>query len=659
MEGVLNAPIPAYRVSVAVLVAALDLGRADVRVPLDYTVSGDVTFHLAMFKGIADNGWYLENPWLGAPGVMKLYDFPYCENALFLGVKVLTALTGDPFLAGNLLHLATYLMAAWAALFVLWQFGVGRQVAVATSLLFAFLPYHFWHGPPHTHLSNYSAVPLLAMVALWLCAGESVLFRRDDAGRLRWFWSWGRSAPTLAACGLAALSGPNYAYFGAFFLLTSGLIGVLRRPGLDRGLDAVVAAGLLVGLFAARLVPFVAYELREGVNPLASKRPVENYYQYGLRVVNLLKPVPGHRLQELNPGWQPERSRTEADLSWRYNETNEAETAPALGLVGSCGLLVAVVCGLAAPCLATRRCPTLGDLGKLTLAVLLLGLISGFGEMIALYVTTKIRCYSRLSVFVAFFSLFALALIVNRPGRGTSSRRARWGWLAVLWGVTALGLLDQIPSRLTPDHAKDYRAFRDDGAFVTRVEKSLPPGAMIFQLPPNSLPEFGRHFQMYDYSHFCGYLHSRRLRWSYGALRGRETEAWQSRFAPANWLTRWSRPGLRGSTSIAMVTRPAPRRSSPVCSARCPRSRSRTATAHCCSSASQPAGDQGVRISLPPAGMSALAIGRGNLDPFVATVTFWKTKNELWTESEVINPLSLMVGKFDQAFGIVSLSIRS
>ncbi len=34
------------------------------------------------------------------------------------------------------------------------------------------------------------------------------------------------------------------------------------------------------------------------------------------------------------------------------------------------------------------------------------------------------------------------------------------------------------------------------------------------------------------YSHFRGYLHSRRLRWSYGALRGRETEAWQSLLAP-------------------------------------------------------------------------------------------------------------------------------
>ena len=64
--------------------------------------------------------------------------------------------------------------------------------------------------------------------------------------------------------------------------------------------------------------------------------------------------------------------------------------------------------------------PALGDLGKLTFAVLLLGLHAGLGHMIVLYVTTKIRCYNRVSILVAFFSLFALVLAVtplNRAAR--------------------------------------------------------------------------------------------------------------------------------------------------------------------------------------------------------------------------------------------------
>ena len=237
----------------------------------------------------------------GAPGVMKLYDFPYCENALFLGVKVLTALTGDPFLAGNLFHLATYLMAAWAALFVLRRFGVGGQVAAAASLLFAFLPYHFWHGPAHPHLSNYAAVPLVAMVALWLCSGSRCSSAATTRGRSGGPGRGALGTRRLAACGLAALSGPYYALFGSLLLLAGGLIGLLRRPGKDRILDGAAAAGLLAGLFAVELVPFAAYQLREGVNPVATQRSVQSYYKYSLRVVNLLKPVPGHRLPGCSP----------------------------------------------------------------------------------------------------------------------------------------------------------------------------------------------------------------------------------------------------------------------------------------------------------------------------------------------------------------------
>ncbi len=518
--------------TVAVMALALDLGRADLRVPFDYTVAGDVFHSLQLYKTIADTGWYTENPWLGAPGVMKVYDYPMTETGLMLVIKLLIALTGDPFLSINLYFLMTFVAAAVASLFVLRAFGVGGQVAVAASLLFAFLPYHFWHGPLHPNLSTYHAIPLVAMVALWLCGPEPLLFRRDESGRLSRAWSRRRTLPAAVACVLVALSGPYYAFFGVFLILAGGAIGVMRRPGADRVLDALAAAGLVTGLFAAQLVPNVLHVAREGPNPAASKRSVGDYYLYSLRVVNLLKPVPGHRLPGLSPGLPRERTRPRADLIWLYNEMNEAEVSAPLGLIGACGLFVAVGLGLASPCPATRRLPTLGDLGKLTLAVLVLGLLGGAGEVIALYVTPKIRCYNRLSIFLAFFSLFALALAAGGPGRGRDPGRPRWGFLAALWLVTALGLLDQIPPLLTPDHAKDAAAFRDDRAFIGRVERSLPPGAMIFQLPPNTFPEFGRHFRMYDYSHFRGYLHSRRLRWSYGALRGRGTEAWQTRLAP-------------------------------------------------------------------------------------------------------------------------------
>jgi phosphoglycerol transferase len=50
---------------------------------------------------------------------------------------------------------------------------------------------------------------------------------------------------------------------------------------------------------------------------------------------------------------------------------------------------------------------------------------------------------------------------------------------------------------------------------------------MIFQLPYVAFPESPPVYNMTDYNHFRGYLHSEKLRWSYGAIRGRLTDQWQ------------------------------------------------------------------------------------------------------------------------------------
>jgi phosphoglycerol transferase len=61
---------------------------------------------------------------------------------------------------------------------------------------------------------------------------------------------------------------------------------------------------------------------------------------------------------------------------------------------------------------------------------------------------------------------------------------------------------------------------------LTTLESSLPPGAMIFQLPVVPFPEAGRVEQMPDYEHTLPFLTSHRLRFSYGQLRPSPVLAW-------------------------------------------------------------------------------------------------------------------------------------
>jgi len=66
---------------------------------------------------------------------------------------------------------------------------------------------------------------------------------------------------------------------------------------------------------------------------------------------------------------------------------------------------------------------------------------------------------------------------------------------------------------------------------VKSIEASVPAGAMIFQLPYIPFPEFPKVNRMDAYDHFRGYLHSRNLRWSYGAIKNRDGDRAQQRVA--------------------------------------------------------------------------------------------------------------------------------
>jgi len=90
--------------------------------------------------------------------------------------------------------------------------------------------------------------------------------------------------------------------------------------------------------------------------------------------------------------------------------------------------------------------------------------------------------------------------------------------------LVALGVLDQTTTQFVPEYSRIRMEFESDRDFVRKVESSLPAGAMIYQLPYVPFPESPAIGRMRDYQQFRGYLHSKTLRWSYGAMKGREID---------------------------------------------------------------------------------------------------------------------------------------
>src|SRR5580698_3002798 len=113
----------------AALVWVLQLWRADLSVPIQYGHGGDVLFDCMLAKDIVDNGWFLHNPRLGAPGGQDLRDFPMPELATSLPMKVMSWFTSSWGAVINLYFFTGFLLATWSALAVFRHFGIARAPA--------------------------------------------------------------------------------------------------------------------------------------------------------------------------------------------------------------------------------------------------------------------------------------------------------------------------------------------------------------------------------------------------------------------------------------------------------------------------------------------------------------------------------------------------
>jgi phosphoglycerol transferase len=67
-----------------------------------------------------------------------------------------------------------------------------------------------------------------------------------------------------------------------------------------------------------------------------------------------------------------------------------------------------------------------------------------------------------------------------------------------------------------------------DKKFVEGIEETLikKENIQIVQFPYMPYPENGPIHQMRDYEQIYGYLHSKNIHWSYGAIKGRESDYW-------------------------------------------------------------------------------------------------------------------------------------
>ncbi len=514
--------------ALAALVIAFVLFRlwgADVRVPATY--DGDGLFVSATVKGTIENGWYLDNPSLGAPGVQDLRDYPIADNLELATMKVLSVISPDYAVVLNLFVLLMYPMTAVCALWAMRRLGISTLPAFVASMLYAFVPYAVLRVSMYgqVSLTSYFLVPLVAWIAVENVDRPFLVLPRRGEG---WSGGWRRPLFTALVCVLIASNGIYYAFFAVVVLAGSGISGAARHRTWRPLTSVALLSALILLVTLANLAPSILYQRANGPNPeVAQRSPIEAEIM-GLKIDQMLLPVQEHRIGFL----RHVKSFYLANLAVWSPWATQTENV-SLGLIGSVGLLVLIGWLLFVRggrlVLGKHRDWIMGRISVIDGFALFVATYAGLGVAIAA-VFPRVRVYGRMFVYVAFFCFVAVAVLLERLG--DRPRRTRLGaaaFAAALVILLALGLLDQVPPGILPKYAANKVRWDSDAGITARIEKVLPSGSMVFTLPYMPYPESPPPYPgtMNDYDQLRGYLHSTHLQWSYAAMKGRSTDLWQ------------------------------------------------------------------------------------------------------------------------------------
>jgi len=502
------------------IVFGLRLDQADLKAPFYYDL--DSLLILPLVKATQERGFggHWRNERVGAPGIQELHDFPVIDHLHFLAVWLLGQCFSNVILVYNLYYLLTFPLTTLTAMIAFRHLGLSLPAAAVGGVLYSFLPFHYQRWEHHYFLSAYWLVPVSLLPVLAICKGNLPFFRSHADGTYRRsLFSWPSLGLVILGVAIAS-GGAYYAFFTCAILAFAGCYGwVVHRTWRS----AAAAASLIAIIVAFGLVnhiPTIRYQAQYGRNPVTDRLPEEADI-YGLKVTHLLLPINDHNLRVMN-------QIKVIYLSGDRPSENENQTA-SLGVVGAAGFV-----GLVVLLLVPLRRPwwPYNPLAALVVFCYLLATIGGFGAIFNLLVTAQIRAYNRISVFIAFLCLFAALWAIDHfllTRRHPRARLIRFGgWAAVF----LIGFLDQTPfpwfkSGIIKTLDEQATRFRADAEFFRQIEERMDPGAKIFCLPYAAYPERQPTYKMATYEHSRGYIHTTTLAWSFGAMKGREVDAWQ------------------------------------------------------------------------------------------------------------------------------------
>lgn len=482
---------------------------------------GDGIGTYSNIKSVIDNGWFWFNPKLGAPFGSDAFDFAatFLMQFEFFIDKILSFFTDDYLIIFNIQFLFTVGFCAFNAFLVLRILKLNRFFAALGSVIFSLTPYIFLRGLEHYCLAACYFVPFSILICVWASENDETYLNFRN---IKSFVKNKKNLFTILFTFLIANNGIGYyQFFTCFMLCVVALDKIIRKDKLSEIIKPFVSIFLIVFLMLMALLPIFIHNLFNDTNQIVRRNIWEGEF-YALKIIQLFLP------------YKPFFSFIEKICTeYRSSVPIQNEGSSYLGLFGIFGFLVSL--GFMFVKTTPKENTTIRLFSKLNIMSVLFFTFGGFIILFNLLTGFRmLRAYNRVSIFISFLSIGTLCVFVQNLLESDffkKHKNFKVCFTSIFIIFSLICIYELKPSRTQNINAHNYykSIFDNDDRFVKNIESQLEDNDAVLCLPYHKYPEAGPVNKMGDYELLTGFLHSSKLRWSYGIMKGRKGDKWNEK----------------------------------------------------------------------------------------------------------------------------------
>lgn len=485
-----------------------DLKHIDLNVPFTYV--GDAMDTLKVAQNFITGGGRFLFPNMGAPGMVTTENIPDICTIQYFCMWLLSFVIKRQGLLVNVYYLLTFVTISASTTISLRILRNSVGLSILGGILYAFLPYHFLRGESHIFLSTYAMVPLTCVLTIWMMNGE-LNFNNFKNNKNRIF----------IAIIIALYIGFNntyYIYFAGILMSFSTIVNFIKNRDWVILKNNIKLLLITIVSIVINLIPYFIARFENLKYGLEGTRTLRDVELYSLKFSQLVLPIQNHRIDL----FAKIRQAYDNSVSISINE-NIGST---LGIFMSIGLILSIFIIM---CVRKHEDDNIISCAILNVFILVLASVGGISSIIV-FILKDFRCYNRLSVFVAFYSLVTIIYYLESILMKIPKDYFR---KIIIILIGCISILDITPKSYIQKDAVDYNSnnyyMHED--FIRDIENITPKESMIFQLPFIGSNYHTGYKKMGVYQQFYPFIHSTKLKWSYRAQSGSTAEKWQKKIA--------------------------------------------------------------------------------------------------------------------------------